>query len=151
MPPRCPATGPNRKAPGHGQDRTARQRQPDHGNVEDDIPGQRPKPVLHDELLEGGAVSDQRLERQLAVQTQAVGNPDQGDDDGERREAPPRRRIARPDGCGGRSSVGNVTALLAGSIRGTMGQNAAATGALYTRLAHGEAISLYFEANRERT
>ena len=44
-----------------------------------------------DELIDRGAIADQSLERDLAVQAEPVGQRDEGHDDSKRREPPKRR------------------------------------------------------------
>ena len=49
--------------------------------------------MLSDELVDFRAVTDQHLERNIAVQAKRIGKPDHGGDDGNRDE-PPERQTA---------------------------------------------------------
>ena len=70
--------GPEQEAAGHGQDRAARQRKADHRDIERDIAGDRGDAVIVDELIDRGAIADQRFERDVAVQAEPIGQRDQG-------------------------------------------------------------------------
>ena len=67
---------------------------PTTDDIERDVTGDRREAVGGDELVDGGAVADQGLERQLAVPAERVGQRDQHDDGGQRREAATARRPA---------------------------------------------------------
>ena len=99
-----PEHRPEQEARAHGQDRSARQRQADHRNIERDGAGDRRDPVGGNELVDGGAMPDQRFERQIAMQAETVGERDQHDDDGDRRE-PPQHAMAIARGAGRRDAI----------------------------------------------
>ena len=87
--------GPEQKAAGHGHDRAARQRKADHRDIKRHISGDRGDAVIGDELIDRGAIADQGLERDVAVQAEPIGQRDEGHDDEKRREPPkPRAGLA---------------------------------------------------------
>ena len=83
--------GPEQEATGHGHDRAARQRKADHRDIERHISGDRGDAMIGDELIDRGAIADQGLERDVAVQAEPIGQRDEGPDDEKRREPPIRR------------------------------------------------------------
>ena len=76
--------GPEQETAGHGHDRAARQGKADHGDIERHISGDRGDAVIGDELIDCGAIADQCLERDVAVQAEPIGQRDEGPDDEKR-------------------------------------------------------------------